>query len=68
MYFAMAGMLNRFHYLHYGLSIMLIVVGFKMLGSHYVDIPTEWMLATVLFILLSSVVASLVKPKAQATG
>jgi hypothetical protein len=47
---------------------MLIVVGFKMLGSHYVDIPTEWMLATVLFILLSSVVASLVKPKAQATG
>jgi tellurite resistance protein TerC len=68
MYFAMAGMLNRFRYLHYGLSIVLIVVGLKMLGSHYIDIPTEWMLATVLFILLSSVVASLVKPKAQAAG
>jgi tellurite resistance protein TerC len=65
MYFAMAGMLNRFSYLHYGLSIVLIVIGLKMLGSHYISIPTEWMLATVLFVLISSVVASIVKPRTK---
>jgi tellurite resistance protein TerC len=63
MYFAMAGMLNRFFYLHYGLSIVLIVIGLKMLCSNYISIPTEWMLATVLFVLASSVVASIVKPR-----
>jgi tellurite resistance protein TerC len=68
MYFAMAGMLNRFFYLHYGLSIVLIVIGLKMLGSHYISVPTEWMLATVLFVLASSVVASIVKPRTKSTS
>ena len=68
MYFAMAGMLNRFSYLHYGLSIVLIVVGLKMLGSHYISIPTEWMLATVLVILISSVAASIMKPRWKIAG
>jgi tellurite resistance protein TerC len=68
MYFAMAGMLNRFSYLHYGLSIVLIVMGLKMLGSHYISIPTEWMLATVLFVLASSVVASMVIPRTKSTS
>ena len=68
MYFAMAGMLNRFSYLHYGLSIVLIVIGLKMLGSHYISIPTEWMLATVLFVLASSVVASMVKARTKSTS
>jgi tellurite resistance protein TerC len=59
MYFALAGMLNRFVYLHYGLSIVLIVVGLKMIGSHYFDIPTEWTLVAVLSVLLASVIASM---------
>jgi len=63
MYFALAGMMDLFHYLHYGLSVVLIFVGLKMLGSHYVDIPTEWVLAIVLFVLAASVVASLVNPQ-----
>ncbi len=67
MYFALAGMMDLFHYLHYGLSVVLIFVGLKMLGSHYVDIPTEWVLAIVLFVLAASVVASLVNPQEKRT-
>ena len=57
MYFAMAGMLDRFRYLHYGLSIVLIMIGLKMLGSHYMMIRTEWTLAAVL-VAFRTVIAS----------
>jgi tellurite resistance protein TerC len=63
MYFALAGMMDLFHYLHYGLSVVLIFVGLKMIGAHYVNIPTEWALAIVLLVLGISVVASLLNPK-----
>ncbi len=63
MYFALAGMMELLHYLHYGLSVVLILTGIKMLGSHYVNIPTEWTLATVLLVLGTSVLASLMNPK-----
>ena len=63
MYFALAGMMDLFHYLHYGLSVVLIFVGLKMLASHYVYIPTEWVLAIVLFVLAASILASLVNPQ-----
>ena len=63
MYFALAGMMDRFHYLHYGLSVVLIFVGLKMIGSHYVDLPTEWVLGTVLLVLATSIVASLMSPR-----
>jgi tellurite resistance protein TerC len=63
MYFALAGMMELFHYLHYGLSLVLIFVGGKMLVSHYYHIPTEIALGTVAGILIISVVASMVHPK-----
>ena len=63
MYFALAGMMDVFHYLHYGLSVVLIVVGIKMLGSHYVSIPTGWVLVIVLFVLGASILASLLHPQ-----
>jgi len=66
MYFALAGMMELLHYLHYGLSVVLILTGIKMLVSHYVNIPTEWTLATVLFVLGTSVLASLMNPKKAA--
>jgi len=69
MYFALAGMMELFHYLHYGLSLVLIFVGGKMLVSHYYQIPTEIALGTVAGILIISVVASMVHPKkAKAQG
>jgi tellurite resistance protein TerC len=65
MYFALAGMMDLFHYLHYGLSAVLIFIGLKMLGSHYVNIPTGWALATVLLVLGASVLASLLNPEGK---
>lgn len=63
MYFALAGMMDLFHYLHYGLSVVLIFIGLKMLGSHYVDIPTGWALAIVLLVLGASILASVMYPQ-----
>jgi tellurite resistance protein TerC len=63
MYFALAGMMEVFHYLHYGLSIVLIFVGAKMLLSHYYQIPTTAALGVVAGVLLTSVLASVVHPK-----
>lgn len=58
MYFALAGMMAMFEYLHYGLALVLIFVGTKMLVSRYYQIPTAWALATVGGILLLSIAAS----------
>ena len=63
MYFALAGMMELFHYLHYGLSLVLIFVGGKMLVSHYYQIPTEIALGIVAGILIISVVASILHPR-----
>ena len=65
MYFALAGMMEFFHYLHYGLSVVLIFVGAKMLVSHYYEIPTVVALAVVVLVLGISVMASLLFPKAE---
>jgi tellurite resistance protein TerC len=66
MYFALAGTMNAFQYLHYGLSVVLILIGLKMLGSHYVSIPTEWTLAIVVLVLGICIVASLLSPQKKA--
>jgi len=63
MYFALAGMMDLFHYLHYGLSVVLIFIGLKMLGSRYVNIPTGWALTIVLLVLGASILASLLNPQ-----
>ena len=65
MYFALAGMMELFHYLHYGLSLILIFVGTKMLISHYVEIPTLLALLIVAVVLGTSIVASVVHPRAK---
>jgi tellurite resistance protein TerC len=65
MYFALAGMMQVLHYLHYGLSVVLIFIGLKMLASHYVTIPTEWALAIVLVVLGASILISLLHPQEQ---
>jgi len=67
MYFALAGLMEMFRYLHYGLSLVLSFIGVKMLIHHYYQIPTHWALAAVAGILLISVLASLVHP-AQETA
>ena len=58
MYFALAGMMEVFEYLHYGLSGVLIFIGIKMMIGHYYQIPTRVALPVVGTILLASVLAS----------
>jgi tellurite resistance protein TerC len=63
LFFALSGMLDRFHLLHYGLSVILIFIGLKMIASDYVDVPTWVALASVALVLGVSVVLSLMFPK-----
>jgi len=66
LYFALAEMMELFHYLHYGLSVILIFIGVKMLASEFFQIPIGVALSVVGGILVVSVVASLVLPKKTA--
>lgn len=63
MYFALAGVMDLFQYLHYGLSVVLIFIGAKMLASHYYAIPTWVALGVVVSVLGLAVLLSLVLPK-----
>ncbi len=63
LYFALAGMIEVFHFLHYGLSLILIFIGVKMLVSSYVQIPIGVALGVVAGVLLISILLSLLFPK-----
>jgi tellurite resistance protein TerC len=65
MYFVLAGAMELFHYLHYGLAVVLIFIGAKMVASDYYQIPTGIALGTVAGVLLVSVLASLLHPRSQ---
>ena len=67
LYFALAGMMEVLHYLHYGLSVILIFIGMMMLGSELFQIPIGVALSVVGGILVLSVVASLVFPRKMAS-
>ncbi len=66
LYFALAGIMDRFHYLKIGLSATLVFVGAKMLLSDVVKIPVLAALGVVAAILAVSVVASLLRPREEA--
>ncbi len=63
LYFAVSGIMRIFHYLHYGLAIILVFVGVKMLLSEFYHIPTEYALTFVGLTLTISIVASILNPK-----
>lgn len=63
LYFALAGIMGLFHYLHYGLSAILVFVGAKMAMVDIYKIPVGASLAIVTAILLLSIVASLRRPR-----
>jgi tellurite resistance protein TerC len=63
LYFALAGMIDVFHFLHYGLSLILIFIGVKMLASSYLEIPIGVALGVVACVLLISILLSLLFPK-----
>lgn len=63
LYFALAGFMDKFHYLKMGLSIILVFIGVKMLIAGVVHISTVLSLIVILFVLAVSIGASMVRNK-----
>ncbi|MCJ8164859.1 TerC family protein [Pontibacter sp. E15-1] len=63
LYFALAGIMQLFHYLHFGLSAILVFIGAKLLLSDLVEIDMRYALVVVGAILAISVIVSLLFPK-----
>lgn len=64
LYFALAGLMQLFHYLHYGLALILVFVGLKMLLTYFdLEIPVVAALGVLALILTVSVVASMLNPQ-----
>lgn len=61
LYFALAGAMGLFYYLHYGLAIILVFIGLKMLLSGFIHLPILVTLTIICTILGSSIVLSLLK-------
>ena len=62
-YFALAGLMQIFHYLKYGLCAILVFVGTKMLISEIYKIPVVVALGTIIGVLLISILASVIWPR-----
>ena len=66
MYFALAGIIHRFHYLKHGLSVVLMIVGAKMLANWYAGgkaVPVEYALLLTGTIIAGSIALSLWKTR-----
>jgi len=58
LYFAISGMVNEFHYLKYGLSLILMFVGLKMLISKFYKVPLVVALMFIVLVMIGSIIAS----------
>jgi tellurite resistance protein TerC len=67
LYFLLADMANRFHLLKFGLAFVLMFVGSKMLLVKWMHVPTNISLMVIGGILTSSIVASLIATRNQAS-
>ena len=63
LYFALAGILKYFRYLHYGLSVVLVFVGTKMLISELYKVPILASLGVIATVILISIVLSILIPE-----
>ena len=59
LYFLLADMAERFHLLKYGLALVLVFIGGKMLVAPWFHMPVQWSLAIVGAVILASVLLSL---------
>lgn len=62
LYFLLARVLDRFHYLAVGLGLILTFVGVKMVAAPWYHIPVEASLGVIALLLAGSIVASLLRP------
>lgn len=65
LFFLLAGVMHKFHFLKYGLGLVLIFVGLKMAWLNHVfggKFPIAWSLGIIAFLLGSAVAVSLIFP------
>ena len=65
MFFAMARLMKSFRFLHYGLALVLILVGVKMLTADHFRVPIVLTLGVIAGVLLTSIAFSVVFPGAS---
>lgn len=66
MYFMLAGAVSKFHLLKYGLSVVLVFVGLKMVWLNDAfdgKFPITWSLGIILITITASILASLLFPR-----
>lgn len=63
LYFLLAGIMDKFHYLKLGLSVILVFVGVKMVIVDFIKIPVLLSLGVIASVLTVSIVASLLRAK-----
>ena len=68
LYFALAGMLERFRYLHYGLGALLAFAALKMLVARWIEVPVTWSLAIIGAILAMCAIVSATKGGGRVGG
>jgi tellurite resistance protein TerC len=61
LYFALAGLLDRFRYLHYGLGAILAFAALKMIAARWIEVPAAISLAVIGAILAACAVATAAK-------
>ncbi|HMF01657.1 MAG TPA: TerC family protein [Terriglobia bacterium] len=66
MYFLLSGIVHRFVYLQYGLAVILVFVGLKMIAADFVHVPTPVSLGVIVLALGVSIAASLARSKRTA--
>jgi len=65
LYFLLAEMADRFHLLKYGLALVLVLVGAKMLVADFYPVPIPLALGIVALIIAVSITASLLATRGK---
>ncbi|HYH17022.1 MAG TPA: DUF475 domain-containing protein, partial [Azospirillum sp.] len=68
LYFALSGIIHRFAYLKYGLSLVLVFIGTKMVLIDVWKVPTALALGVTATLIGGSVLLSLIKTRPETTG
>ena len=65
LYFVLAGLMDLFRYLHYGLAVVLVFIGGKMVAENWIEIPIGISLGIVAGVLIVSIVISLLRRESK---
>ncbi|HYR29145.1 MAG TPA: hypothetical protein VEU30_11815, partial [Thermoanaerobaculia bacterium] len=63
MYFLLAGVIDKFHFLNIGLALVLMFVGIKMVIVDWYKVPISVSLIAIAGLLGASIAASMIWPK-----